>query len=168
MKEGRLHCCRKGCSRSKYALGVSNHAWIYFQITNPTDFRRLIIIGENAFSYFLLRIHTIPGLADSIREQTKAFSSRTSNAKRSQQLKNSPCADSTGRRSMLLKACYLETARLEVKIRLMRKIQGDLFMSTTTTGDPTPSHRLHFRDRCHALHYLPHCDPRYFADPSAF
>ena len=168
VKAGRLHCCCKGCKRTKHALGVSDLAWIYFQITNPADFRRLAIIGDNVFFCFVLRIHTIPRLADSIREQTKAFSSQSSNAKQSQQQENPPCADSTGRRSPLLKVCYLEATRLDGKIRSIRKIQGDLFIPAPNTSDVTPSHRLRFGDRIHALDYLLHCDPKYLADPSAF
>ena len=166
-ERGRLYSRCKGCSRTKHSLGVNNFAWIYFQITNPIDFQRLMIIGDNVFFYFLLRMHTIPGLADSIREQTKAFSPQTSNAKQSQQLKHCPCAESAGRRSPLLKACSIETIRLDGKLPSIRKIQGDLFISALNTSDATSSHRLHFTDGFDALHYIPHFDPKYFADPSA-
>ena len=58
-----------------------------------------------------LRIHAKSGFADSIREQAKAFSSYTSNAKKHLQLENVPCADDMSYGYPLLKACYLKRTR---------------------------------------------------------
>ena len=154
MKEGRLPCWCKGCSRTKYALGVSNLAWIQFQIKNGADFQRRIINLNDVFFCFDLRIHAKPGLADSIHEETNAFFSHTSNAKQSLHLENVPCEDNMGCRCPLLKGCYLVITRLDGKMRSSRKIQGDHLIPMTGDSDATPSHRLRFGDHIHALHYL--------------
>ena len=116
----------------------------------------------------MIRIHATPGLADKIREETKGFSAQSNDAKGALGLEDVPDADDTGRRWPLLKACYLETIRLDGKIRSIRKVQGDHLIPTTDDCDARPSHKLRPGDYIHALHYLHHSDPKYFADPQAF
>lgn len=149
-------------------MGVSELVWTCLRIKEGADSRRVTINGDNVFFWLVLRIHATPGLAGKIREQTKAFFAKSDDAKEAVRLEDVPQADDMGRRCPLLKACYLETIRLDSEIRSLRKVRGDHLIPTTDDSDAKTSHKIRSGDYIHALHYLHHSDPKYFADPQAF
>ena len=116
----------------------------------------------------ILRIHATPGLADKVREQTKAFFAPTTDANAAPRPEDIPGADDLGRHCPLLKVCYLETIRLDGEIRSIRKVHREHMIPTSDDSGAEPSHKLRPGDYLHALHYLHHSDPKYFPDPSAF
>lgn len=116
----------------------------------------------------MLRVHATPGLADKLREETQAFFAPPTDAKAAPRPEDIPGADDLGCRCPLLKACYLETIRLDGEIRSIRKVQREHLIATSDDGGAEPSHRLRSGDYLHALHYIHHSDPKYFPNPSAF
>lgn len=124
--------------------------------------------GNNVLFWLVLRIHATPGLADRLREETKSFFAPTSDAEEALQHESISGADDMGRRCPLLKACYLETMRLDSEIRSIRKVRGDQLIPATDDSDAAVSHQLCSGDYIHALHYLHHGDPKYFPDPQTF
>lgn len=149
---------------------MSVFACIYLRIKRGANPRRLTINANNLLFWLVLRIYATPGLADEIRGQTKAFFPQTSHAKDALQPEDIPSAGDIGRWCPLLKACYLETLRLDSEIRSIRKVKGDERIPASDDGDAAASstHKLHPGDYIHALHYLHHGDPKYFPDPQVF
>ena len=129
---------------------------------------RLTMNANNLVCWLLLRILSTPGLADEIRRETKRFF-RDGNAPidTTQPLLEGSGKGDLGRWCPLLKACYLETVRLDSEIVSVRKIRRDNLVPETETA-PTSAFKLKAGDYLHAFHYLHHTDPEHFEEPERF
>lgn len=77
---------------------------------------------------------------------------------------------SLGDECPLLKACYLETIRLDANIQSNRKIVKDFKFaeSDDAASQGDQSLTMTAGSYIHALHYLHHTDPVYFEDPNTY
>ena len=134
----------------------------------PANDSRLTVNANNLFFWLILRICATPGLLESIRKEIDVHYVCSRGEEKAQAYDSLTSAQDLGRVCPLLKACYLETARLHGDMRSVRRATREIDI---VVGDPAISkatHKILTGDYVHAMHYLHHLDPKYYPDPWEF
>ena len=113
-----------------------------------------------------MRICATPGLVERIRDETKALFQKISDEDESPYLDSEVA--SIGHSCPMLKACYLETLRLDGEIRSIRKVKKEACIPADEEAASSIMHKLSPGDYVHTFHHLHHRDPKFFPDPQAF